>query len=298
MENYLGLIKDILVYGEQRADRTGVGTRGIFGAMLRWDLRKGFPLVTSKYTWFKGVKHELLWMLSGDTNAKTLQKDGVGIWDEWALTAAAAEEAAEDMEEGYLGPVYGAMMRNYPTIGPDGKKVIIDQMSCVVSDIIHYPFSRRHIVNLWHPGLAPDNRLTVEQNILAGRQALAPCHYDLQFYVSADGKGLNLKYGMRSNDVFLGLPFNIAGYALLLAMVAKECRLEARELVYMGTDVHLYNNQLDLAEELLKRPVYELPKLVLEGEDGKSIFSYTANEIYLEEGSYRYGPAMKCSVAV
>ena len=232
MQNYLELLQHILDNGTDKTDRTGTGTRSVFGYQLRYDLSKGFPLVTTKKVHLKSIIYELLWFLKGDTNIKYLKENGVSIWDEWAN------------ENGDLGPVYGVQWRSWE--GADGK--IIDQVTEVIQQIKKTPDSRRLIVSAWNVAEIPN-------------MALAPCHAMFQFYV-ADGK-LSLQLYQRSADVFLGVPFNIASYALLLMMVAQVCDLEVGDYVHTFGDVHIYNNHFEQVNKQLSREPRALPVMKL-----------------------------------
>ncbi len=238
---YLNLLADILENGVERGDRTGTGTRGVFGRQMRFDLAQGFPLLTTKKLHRKSIILELLWFLRGDTNVRWLQERGVRIWDEWAA------------EDGELGPVYGKQWRSWAA--PDGR--VIDQIAGVVHGLKTNPESRRHIVSAWNPGEVED-------------MALPPCHCLFQFFV-ANGK-LSCQLYQRSADVFLGVPFNIASYALLTMMVAKVVGLEPGEFVHTLGDAHLYLNHLDQAREQLGREPYPLP--VLELADRGDLFAF------------------------
>jgi thymidylate synthase len=406
MYNYLNLMSDILLKGNVRDDRTGVGTKGLFNASLRYDLREGFPLVTTKKVYFKGIVHELLWFLKGDTNTQYLLDNDVHIWDGWALnqeyldgfdsypsevikaglvalgknpnvvpsiTQYATDKFIEKVGYKYvnlggkatkifdnyneyvrkivldkypeltdtylphppvnsLGPVYGKMFRAYPTVDHLGNVIEIDQLTEVVKQLKEKPFSRRHIVNLWHPGLAPDESITPKANVLIGKQALAPCHFLLQFYVNkVDDKDalqyyvrhlhvigdplptseeqltlakaagwrnyqLSLAFTMRSSDVFLGLPFNIASYALLLMIIANQLDYQPVELVYNGGDVHLYHNQIEAAKLQLNRSPRKLPNVKLNVPIGTAFDSVKYEDIELLD--YVSYPAIKVEVAV
>ena len=232
MQQYQDLLKEVLKNGTQKTDRTGTGTISIFGHQMRFDLSKGFPLVTTKKVHLKSIIYELLWFLNGDTNIKYLTENGVRIWNEWAD------------ENGYLGRVYGAQWRSWQ--GADGK--VVDQISELISQIKTNPDSRRLIVSAWN---VSDLQY----------MALPPCHLLFQFYV-ADGK-LSLQLYQRSADVFLGVPFNIASYALLLMMVAQVCELEVGEFIHTFGDVHIYNNHIDQVKLQLSRTPLDLPKMVL-----------------------------------
>jgi thymidylate synthase len=264
MQSYLDLLKDVLEHGVDKADRTGTGTRSVFGRQLRFDLAEGFPLVTTKKVHMKSIIHELLWFLSGDTNIRYLKENGVSIWDEWAD------------ENGDLGAVYGSQWRSWPA--GDGQTV--DQVAKVIDSIKRNPDSRRHIVSAW-------NVAEVD------RMALPPCHFVYQFYV-ADGR-LSCMFTMRSVDTFLGLPFNIASYALLTHMVAQQCGLEAGELIWSGGDVHIYSNHMEQVKLQLTREPYPLPKLVIKRKPD-SIFDYRYEDF--EVVDYVSHPRISAPVAV
>lgn len=264
MQNYLDLLQHILDTGTDKTDRTGTGTRSVFGYQLRYDLSKGFPLVTTKKVHLKSIIYELLWFLKGDTNVKYLNDHEVTIWDEW-----------KD-ENGDLGPVYGAQWRSWR--GADGK--VIDQISEVVDQIKKNPDSRRLIVSAWNVAEIPN-------------MALAPCHAMFQFYV-ADGK-LSLQLYQRSADVFLGVPFNIASYALLQMMVAQVCGLELGDFVHTFGDVHIYNNHFDQVKKQLSRDPRPLPTMKLNPEI-KDIFDFDFEDFTLE--NYDPHPGIKAPVAV
>lgn len=264
MQNYLDLLQHILDNGTDKTDRTGTGTRSVFGYQLRYDLSKGFPLVTTKKVHLKSIIYELLWFLKGDTNVKYLNDNGVSIWDEW-----------KD-ENGDLGPVYGAQWRSWK--GADGK--VIDQISEVIEQIKKNPDSRRLIVSAWNVAEIPN-------------MALAPCHAMFQFYV-ADGK-LSLQLYQRSADVFLGVPFNIASYALLLMMVAQVCNLEVGDYVHTFGDVHIYNNHFEQVHKQLSRTPKALPAMKLNPEI-KDIFDFDFEDFTLE--NYDPYPGIKAPVAV
>jgi thymidylate synthase len=246
---YLDLLADILANGVQRGDRTGTGTLGVFGRQMRFDLAQGFPLLTTKKLHKKSIILELLWFLRGDTNVRWLQERGVSIWDEWA-----------DAETGELGPVYGKQWRSWTA--PDGR--VIDQIAAVVEGLKTNPESRRHIVSAWNPAEVED-------------MALPPCHCLFQFFV-ADGK-LSCQLYQRSADVFLGVPFNIASYALLTLMVAQVTGLKPGEFVHTLGDAHLYLNHLDQAREQLTRTPYPLP--VLEIAPKRDLFAFEYEDFKL-----------------
>lgn len=232
MQQYHDLIRRILAEGVPQADRTGVGTLAIFGHQMRFDLADGFPLVTTKKLHLRSIIHELLWFLRGETNIRYLQEQGVSIWDEWANA------------EGELGPVYGKQWRDW--VAADGRH--IDQIAQLIDEIKHHPASRRQIVTAWNPGDLP-------------AMALAPCHCLFQTAVT-NGR-LHLQLYQRSCDVFLGLPFNIASYALLLAILAQQCELEPGEFIWTGGDTHIYLNHLDQVKLQISREPYPLPRLHL-----------------------------------
>ena len=260
---YLDLLADILANGAQRGDRTGTGTLGVFGRQMRFDLAKGFPLLTTKKLHRKSIILELLWFLRGDTNVRWLQERGVSIWNEWADDA------------GELGPVYGKQWRSWAA--PDGR--VIDQIAAVVKSLQTNPDSRRHIVSAWNPAEVED-------------MALPPCHCLFQFFV-ADGK-LSCQLYQRSADVFLGVPFNIASYALLTMMVAKVCGLESGEFVHTLGDAHLYMNHLDQAKLQLSREPLPLPVLHVAEKDDLFAFDY---EDFKLEG-YQAHPSIAAPIAV
>lgn len=264
MKAYLDLLQDVLDNGVAKEDRTGTGTLSVFGRQLRFDLSKGFPLVTTKRIHLKSVVHELLWFLKGETNIAYLKENGVRIWDEWAD------------ENGDLGPVYGSQWRAWES--PNGTK--IDQISKVIEAIKTNPDSRRHIVSAWNVAEVDNMKLP-------------PCHFVFQFYV-AGGK-LSCMLTMRSVDTFLGLPFNIASYSLLTHMVAQQCGLEVGEFIWSGGDVHIYSNHMEQVHTQLAREPFELPKLVIKRKPD-SIFDYTFEDF--EFVDYEYHPAIKGIVAV
>lgn len=264
MEQYLNLCKDILENGTQKGDRTGTGTLSLFGRQMRFDLQKGFPLVTTKKLHLKSIIHELLWFLKGDTNVNYLQENGVRIWNEWAD------------ENGELGPVYGKQWRSWPVA--DGTS--IDQISDVIQQIKDNPNSRRLIVNAWNVGAIDD-------------MALPPCHCLFQFYV-ADGK-LSCQLYQRSADTFLGVPFNIASYALLTMMIAQVCDLAAGDFVHTLGDAHIYLNHVDQVMTQLKRDPRPLPTLTL-NPGVHSIFDFTYDDFELS--NYNPHPHIKGKVSV
>lgn len=264
MQPYLELLRHVLDHGTVKADRTGTGTRSVFGWQMRYDLSKGFPLVTTKKLHLRSIVHELIWFLQGDTNIAYLKENGVSIWDEWADA------------NGDLGPVYGRQWRAWPTA--DGK--VVDQIAWVVDEIKRNPDSRRLIVSAWNVGELP-------------KMALMPCHTMFQFYV-ADGK-LSCQLYQRSGDIFLGVPFNIASYALLTHMIAQVTGLAPGDFVHTLGDAHLYSNHVEQAEKQLAREPRKLPKLVLNPEM-TSIFDFRFEDVSIVD--YDPHPAIKAPVAV
>jgi thymidylate synthase len=264
MKQYLDLMNDILENGTQKTDRTGTGTISVFGRQMRFDLQKGFPLVTTKKLHLRSIIYELLWFLNGDTNIKYLNENKVTIWDEWAD------------ENGELGPVYGHQWRSWPA--PDGRS--IDQITQVLNQIKQKPDSRRHIVSAWNPAEVD-------------KMALPPCHAMFQFYV-ADGK-LSCQLYQRSADFFLGVPFNIASYALLTYMFAQQCDLLPGEFIWTGGDTHLYTNHLDQARLQLGRTPFPLPQLVIKRKP-PTIFEYLFEDF--EIVNYQAHPSIKAPIAV
>jgi len=246
MDQYLDMIDRVLDVGEEKDNRTGTKTRSIFGYSMRFDLEDGFPLMTTKKLHFKSIVHELLWLLSGNTNIQYLRDNGVTIWDEWAD------------ENGDLGPVYGEQWRSF------GNSVegYVDQIQEVIQSIMRNPDSRRHIVSAWNPLYLPDESMSPQANVLANRMALAPCHMMMQFYVSR-GRKLSCHMYQRSADVFLGVPFNIASYSLLTMMIAHITGLEVDEFIWTGGDVHIYENHIPQVLEQLDRDSMELPKVLI-----------------------------------
>nr|A5WHY0.1 RecName: Full=Thymidylate synthase; Short=TS; Short=TSase [Psychrobacter sp. PRwf-1] len=277
---YLDLIRYVRDHGTEKGDRTGTGTRSHFGAQLRFDLKDGFPLLTTKKVHMKSITYELFWFLKGDTHVKYLQDHGVRIWNEWST---AEQTARFGRPEGELGPIYGHQWRNYgATKAEDGRynQDGVDQVVEVIEQIKSNPNSRRLIVSGWNPAEAT-------------QVALPPCHTLFQFFV-ADGK-LSCQLYQRSADLFLGVPFNIASYSLLTHMIAQVCDLEVGEFIWTGGDCHLYQNHIDQVNEQLSREAYELPKLWLNPEI-KDIFDFTFDDIRVE--GYQSHPAIKAPVAV
>lgn len=277
MQVYLDLLQTILDQGTRRADRTGTGTIGIFGHQMRFDLSEGMPLVTTKKLHLRSIIHELLWFIRGDTNVRSLNEVGVSIWDEWAS------------ESGDLGPLYGAQWRSWPN--PHGG--VIDQLSEVVTQLQERPYSRRHVVSAWNPADLPDEQVSPQDNVAAGRMALAPCHCLFQFYV-ADGR-LSCQLYQRSADCFLGVPFNIASYAMLTYMVAQVVGLEPGDFVHTFGDAHIYLNHLDQVNEQLSRTPRPLPQLKLNPERQRlEDFVYEDFELV----GYDPHPGIKAPIAV
>ncbi len=260
MKQYLDLLDNVLKNGIRKTDRTGTGTISIFGPQLRFDLQEGFPVLTTKKLHLKSIIYELLWFLNGDTNVKYLQEHGVRIWNEWAD------------ENGDLGPVYGAQWRNWNGEG-------IDQISIVIDQIKNNPDSRRMIVAAWNPSVLPQSGKTFAENVAMGNAALPPCHAWFQFYV-ANGK-LSLQMYQRSADIFLGVPFNIASYSLLLMMVAQVTGLEPGEFVHTFGDAHIYLNHLEQVKLQLTRKPRKLPIMRI-NPDVKSIFEFHFEDFTLE----------------
>jgi thymidylate synthase len=265
MQNYLELLSRVLSCGEERPDRTGVGTLGLFGAQLRFDIGEKFPLLTTKKVHLKSVAYELLWFLKGSTNVKYLRENGVKIWNEWAD------------ESGELGPVYGSQWRKWRTA--DG--TFVDQIARVIDGIKNNPFGRRHIVIAWNPGEID-------------KMALPPCHAFFQFHVSMDG-GLSCQLYQRSADMFLGVPFNIASYSLLTKMVAQVCNLKPKEFIHTFGDLHIYKNHIEQVMEQLSREPRQLPKLLI-NEAVKDIDSFKYEDFELID--YDPYPPIRAQIAI
>lgn len=279
MKQYLDLMQDVIDNGTDKSDRTGVGTRSVFGRQLRFDLREGFPLLTTKKVHLRSVIYELIWFLGGSCDNNWLRERGVSIWDEWAL------------ENGDLGPIYGKQWRSWAC--PDGST--IDQISELIRMIKTKPDSRRLIVSGWNPADLPDETRSPQDNARHGKAALPPCHTLFQFYV-AEGR-LSCQLYQRSADLFLGVPFNIASYALLTHMVAQQCDLEVGDFVHTFGDCHLYLNHLtdEIVFEQLKRRPGALPKLRIKRRPA-SIFDYDFDDFEFE--NYAPQPAIKAPIAV
>jgi thymidylate synthase len=274
MRQYLDLLHDTLNEGVKKTDRTGTGTFSIFGPQLRFDLQQGFPLLTTKKLHLRSIIYELLWFLKGDTNIKYLNDNGVRIWNDWAD------------DKGNLGPVYGAQWRNWNEEG-------IDQISAVINQIKNSPDSRRMIVAAWNPSVLPLTGMSFAQNVAEGRAALPPCHAWFQFYVAEDK--LSLQMYQRSADIFLGVPFNIASYALLNMMVAQVSGLQPGEFVLTFGDAHIYLNHLDQVKLQLKREPRALPKMIL-NDKVRNIFDFEYNDFTLSD--YDPHPHIKAEISV
>ncbi len=277
MQQYLDLLRHIRHHGLEKGDRTGTGTLSVFGHQMRFDLADGFPLLTTKKLHIRSIVHELLWFLRGETNIAYLKENGVSIWDEWAT------------EEGELGPVYGRQWRSWPA----GDGAAVDQIADVIEAIRKSPDSRRLIVVAWNPAELPDESVSPQENVHAGRMALAPCHCLFQFWVG-DGR-LSCQLYQCSCDVFLGVPFNIASYALLTHMVAQQCDLQAGDFVWTGGDCHLYLNHLEQADLQLTRTPKPLPKLVIRRRP-PSLFDYRYEDFAVE--GYDADPHIRAAVSV
>ena len=277
MKQYLDLMRHVLEHGHKKTDRTGTGTISVFGYQMRFDLSEGFPLVTTKKCHMKSIIHELLWFLKGETNIAYLQQHGVSIWNEWAT------------DEGELGPVYGAQWRSW--LSHDGQ--VIDQISQLIADIKRTPDSRRLIVSAWNPAVLPDTRFSPKENAAQGKQALPPCHTLFQFYVN-DGK-LSCQLYQRSADIFLGVPFNIASYALLTLMVAQVCGLKPGDFVHTFGDAHLYSNHLEQVNLQLSREPHPLPSMWINPEV-QDIFAFKFEDFELR--GYQAHPHIKAPVAI
>ena len=275
MKQYLDLLQHILDNGFQKGDRTGTGTKSVFGYQMRFNLEEGFPLLTTKKVHLRSIIHELLWLIKGDTNIKYLHDNKVSIWDEWADA------------NGDLGPIYGAQWRNWNNEG-------IDQIAELIESIKNNPNSRRHIVTAWNPSVLPDeNSKDFAQNVADGKAALPPCHAFFQFYV-ADNK-LSCQLYQRSADVFLGVPFNIASYSLLTMMIAQVCGLGLGDFVHTFGDVHIYNNHIEQVKLQLSREPRHLPTMKLNPEI-KSIFDFKYEDFKLED--YNPHDAIKAEVSI
>ena len=274
MQQYLDLIRYIQKNGVEKTDRTGTGTKSIFGYQMRFDLSRGFPLLTTKKIHFKSVVHELLWFLKGETNIEYLQKNGVKIWNEWAN------------EKGDLGPVYGHQWRNWNSEG-------IDQIHDMINTIKTNPDSRRILVSAWNPSVMPDTSISFSENISKNKAALPPCHAFFQCYIA--NEKLSVQLYQRSADVFLGVPFNIASYALLALMIAQVTGYEPGEFIHTFGDAHIYSNHKDQITEQLNRQPRNLPKIKLNPKI-KNLLDFTYNDI--EVLNYDPYPLIKGKVSV
>ncbi len=274
MKQYLDLVQHVLDNGHQKGDRTGTGTKSVFGYQMRFDLNEGFPLVTTKKLHLKSIIHELLWFLKGDTNIGYLQENGVKIWNAWAD------------ENGDLGPVYGHQWRNWNSDE-------VDQIKDLIHTLKNNPNSRRMLVSAWNPSVLPDTSVSFSDNVANGKAALPPCHAFFQFYV-ADGK-LSCQLYQRSADIFLGVPFNIASYALFTMMVAQVCGYQPGEFIHTLGDAHIYNNHIEQLTLQLSRKPRKLPKIIINS-DVKDIFGFVFDNFKIE--GYDPHPHIKGSVAV
>lgn len=279
MKQYHDLVRHVMENGTFKSDRTGTGTKSVFGYQMRFDLQEGFPLLTTKKLHVKSIIYELLWFLKGDTNIKYLQDHGVRIWNEWAD------------EKGDLGPVYGHQWRNW-------NSEEIDQIQQIIDMLRTNPFSRRMLVSAWNPSVMPDTSISFSENVAQGKAALPPCHAFFQFYVTEtenQKKKLSLQLYQRSADIFLGVPFNIASYALFLMMVAQVVDMEVGDFVHTFGDAHIYSNHMEQLELQLSRDCRPLPTMILNPEV-KNIFDFSFEDFTLV--NYNPHPHIKGSVAV
>lgn len=274
MKQYHDLMRHVLKEGVQKGDRTGTGTKSVFGYQMRFNLSEGFPMVTTKKLHLKSIIYELLWFLNGDTNIKYLQDNGVRIWNEWAD------------ENGDLGPVYGHQWRNW-------NSEEIDQIKDIIDTLKNNPNSRRMLVSAWNPSVMPNTSESFSENVAKGKAALPPCHAFFQFYV-ADGK-LSCQLYQRSADIFLGVPFNIASYALLTMMIAQVCGYEAGDFIHTLGDAHIYNNHFEQVELQLSRECRPLPTMQI-NKDVKDIFGFKFDDFTLT--NYNPHPHIKGAVAI
>ncbi len=274
MKQYQDLLKHIKENGVEKKDRTGTGTISVFGYQMKFDLKKGFPLVTTKKLHLRSIIYELIWFINGETNINYLKENGVSIWDEWAD------------ENGDLGPIYGAQWRNWNNDG-------IDQLKEVISSLKNNPSSRRMIVTAWNPNIIPNTKKTFSENVKEGKAALPPCHAFFQFYV-ADNK-LSCQMYQRSADVFLGVPFNIASYSLLTFMIAQVCGLEVGEFIHTFGDAHIYLNHLEQVDLQLSRDPLKLPKLKL-NPIIKNIGDFKYEDIEIVD--YEFHPPIKGKISI
>jgi thymidylate synthase len=274
MKQYHDLVKHVLENGNEKSDRTGTGTKSVFGYQMRFDLSKGFPMVTTKKLHLKSIVYELLWFIKGDTNIQYLQENGVRIWNEWAD------------DNGDLGPVYGHQWRNWNSDD-------IDQLKEVIKTLKNNPDSRRMLISAWNPSVLPDNSASFSENVANGKAALPPCHAFFQFYVS-EGK-LSCQLYQRSADIFLGVPFNIASYALFTMMMAQVCGYEVGEFIHTFGDAHIYSNHYEQLELQLSREARALPTMKINLEIN-SIFDFTFDDFELL--NYNPHPHIKGAVAI
>ncbi len=274
MKQYLDLVRHVLENGEVKGDRTGTGTKSVFGYQMRFDLSRGFPMVTTKKLHLKSIIYELLWFLKGGTNIDYLKENGVNIWNAWAD------------KNGDLGPVYGFQWRNWNNDG-------IDQIKILVKDLVKNPNSRRHLISAWNPSVLPDTSKSFESNVSNGKAALPPCHAFFQFYVS--NEKLSCQLYQRSADVFLGVPFNIASYSLLTMMIAQVCNLKLGDFVHTFGDAHIYSNHFEQMNVQLKREPRSLPSMKL-NPSVTDIFDFKFEDFSLE--NYDPHPHIKGKVAV
>jgi len=274
MKKYQDLLQHIKENGLEKKDRTGTGTISVFGYQMRFDLKNGFPLVTSKKLHLRSIIYELIWFINGGTNINYLNDNGVGIWDEWAD------------KNGELGPIYGAQWRNWNNDG-------IDQLNDVISSLKDNSSSRRMIVTAWNPNIIPNTKKTFSENVKEGKAALPPCHAFFQFYV-ADNK-LSCQMYQRSADVFLGVPFNIASYSLLTFMIAQVCELEVGEFIHTLGDAHIYLNHIEQVDLQLTREPLELPKLELNSKI-KNIEDFKYEDIEIVD--YKFHPPIKGKISI
>ena len=274
MKQYQDLLQHIKENGVEKKDRTGTGTISVFGYQMKFDLKNGFPLVTSKKLHLRSIIYELIWFINGGTNINYLNENGVSIWDEWAN------------KNGELGPIYGAQWRNWNNDG-------IDQLNDVISSLKENPSSRRMIVTAWNPNIIPNTKKTFSENVKEGKAALPPCHAFFQFYV-ADNK-LSCQMYQRSADVFLGVPFNIASYSLLTYMIAQVCELEVGEFIHTLGDAHIYLNHIEQVDLQLTREPLELPKLELNPKI-KNIEDFKYEDIEIVD--YKFHPPIKGKISI
>tara|TARA_X000001036_G_C20614456_1_gene780358 strand:+ start:593 stop:1417 length:825 start_codon:yes stop_codon:yes gene_type:complete len=274
MRQYLDLASHVLENGELKEDRTGTGTKSVFGYQMRFNLQEGFPMVTTKKLHLKSIIYELLWFLKGDTNIKYLKENGVNIWNSWADS------------NGNLGPVYGFQWRNWNNDG-------IDQISNLIYDLKNNPSSRRHLISAWNPSVLPDTSKSFETNVANGKAALPPCHAFFQFHVINDK--LSCQLYQRSADIFLGVPFNIASYSLLTLMVAQVCDLKPGDFVHTFGDAHIYSNHFEQMELQITRNPRKLPTIKINNQI-KNIFDFKFEDFTLE--NYDPHPHIKGKVAV